>query len=107
MAALEETLTRLSSKPGVVATIVLDRVTGSVLQRSNATSSRSPFTETLPSQSSKDVLESPSTLHSDVDEFSTMVWKFMKAAGGLVRDLDSEVCYIQIRIISKAKLTLE
>jgi dynein light chain roadblock-type len=98
-------MNRLSKKPGVVATIVLDKMTGSVLQRNSGIVSRSPFTESELSRDSKDENKSP--LNKDVDEFSTMVWKFMSVAGGLVHDLDSEVCYIEIRMCSKAKLTLE
>ena len=57
---------------------------------------RSPAVEHLPSHTSKDVAQSPSSGPTEVDEFSTMVWKFMNAAGHLVNDLDSEVGQLEI-----------
>ncbi|CAI4211127.1 unnamed protein product [Parascedosporium putredinis] len=54
--ALDETLGRLSKKPGVKATIVLDRATGSVLKTSGQVSSLRRSRPTQPAQA----LASPS-----------------------------------------------
>jgi hypothetical protein len=58
---------------------------------------KSRFTEPMPSLTSKDAMESHPTSNppsnADADEFSTMVWRFVVAADGLVHNFDSEVCW--------------
>ena len=72
---------------------MLDRSTGSVLQRSGTV--RSSFIDNTHSRDSKDVLENTSPSHKEVDEFSTMVWNLVRATGGLISDFDSEVLLIE------------
>lgn len=84
---------------------MLDKSTGSVLQRSGTV--RSSFTDNTLSQDSKDGLENISPSHKDADEFSTMIWSFVKAAGGLVSNFDSEVLMIEVENHKKGKLTCE
>lgn len=93
---LQETLSRLSKKSGVVATVVLDRTTGAVLQRKNSKSGGSPFTANTLSLGSKDTSENVSSPSADVDQFSTMIWQFVNAAGGLVSGFDTEVGLIEV-----------
>jgi hypothetical protein len=69
-----ETLSRLSTKPGVIATLILERSNGNILQRTSIRGS------TLDASAS-----------SDVDKLPAMVWNFMNAADLLVHDLDCEV----------------
>jgi hypothetical protein len=91
-ALLTERLDHLSRKAGVVATIVLDRLTGNVLQKNSGSASKSPFTENQLSHTPKDETTSSTPSQKDADEFATMVWKFVSSAGVLVHDLDAEVC---------------
>lgn len=101
--ALEETLGRLSKKPGVKATIVLDRVSGSILKTSgqvalirkaNNTSMTSSGTQTVGSGSFSNNNETAvpgSSLDQGVEELAAMVWNFVSSAGDLVQELDTEV----------------
>ncbi|KAK4453566.1 hypothetical protein QBC34DRAFT_210291 [Podospora aff. communis PSN243] len=96
--ALEETLGRLSKKPGVKATIVLDRATGAILKTGGQVSSirktkalnSTAATQTTGSFSSGDASAGPSTQEQNVQELAAMVWNFVGAAGGLVQELDTE-----------------
>jgi dynein light chain roadblock-type len=103
----EEPLSRLSTKAGVIATIVLERSSGLVLQRKSISNAASLFTAQKPSIASKDADQDLSASPTEVDEFSTMVWKFMNAAGSLVNGLDSEVCLNETGRHLRAKLTSE
>jgi dynein light chain roadblock-type len=97
--ALEETLGRLSKKPGVKATIVLDRATGAVLKtggqvssiRKTKVTSSAGATQTTGPFSSSDAGVGPSSQEQNVQELAAMVWNFVGAAGGLVQELDTEV----------------
>ncbi|KAM7208858.1 hypothetical protein V8F20_000736 [Naviculisporaceae sp. PSN 640] len=100
--ALEETLGRLSKKPGVKATIVLDRVSGSILKTSgqvalirktNNTSMTSSGTQTVGSgsfSSNNETAVPGSSLDQGVEELAAMVWNFVSNAGDLVQELDTE-----------------
>ncbi|KAJ9155476.1 hypothetical protein NKR23_g1693 [Pleurostoma richardsiae] len=95
---LEETLGRLSKKPGVKATIALDRTSGAILKTAGQISSiRTSKTQS----SSLSTTQSTGTFASDLagpqasetqgaEELAAMVWAFVSAAGGLVQDLDTE-----------------
>ncbi|KAK0633314.1 hypothetical protein B0T14DRAFT_560915 [Immersiella caudata] len=96
--ALEETLGRLSKKPGVKATIVLDRATGAILKtggqvssiRKTKAASFAVATQTTGSFPSSDAGAGPSSQEQNVQELAAMVWNFVGAAGGLVQELDTE-----------------
>ena len=62
-----------------------------MLQKNDTSNAALLVTAPKPSHVSKDVVQDLTASQNDGDEFSTMVWKFMNAAGNLVNDLDSEV----------------
>ncbi|POS77713.1 hypothetical protein DHEL01_v203898 [Diaporthe helianthi] len=111
--ALEETLSRLSKKPGVKATIALDRASGTILktaghisslrtsssqQQQDSQSSTAPATANSLSASTTDVPASSGSAAAAVtasetqgaEELASMVWAFVNSAGGLVHGLDTE-----------------
>ncbi|KAK0655998.1 hypothetical protein B0T16DRAFT_424666 [Cercophora newfieldiana] len=99
--ALEETLGRLSKKPGVKATIVLDRASGAILKTSgqvsavrkiNSTSSSLPTqtTGSFSSDAATNTTAGPSTQEQGFQELAAIVWNFIGTAGGLVQQLDTE-----------------
>ncbi|KAI9163284.1 Dynein light chain roadblock-type 1 [Paramyrothecium foliicola] len=90
---LEEKLGRLAKKPGVKASIVLDRVSGAVLKTSGQISAlrttKSQTTSTAASFSN----DAPTPEQSEtqgIEEFAAMIWNFVKSSGGLVQELDDE-----------------
>lgn len=112
--ALEETLSRLSKKPGVKATIALDRASGTILktagqisslrtssqqQQSDSQSSTAAAAATTLSASTSDVPASSGSAVAagtgsetqGAEELASMVWAFVNTAGGLVHGLDTEV----------------
>ncbi|KAK0729811.1 hypothetical protein B0H67DRAFT_596124 [Lasiosphaeris hirsuta] len=98
--ALEETLGRLSKKPGVKAAIVLDKATGAILKTSGQVSSirkARPLgsSPALPGQatgsfSSDAGANTSSGQDQGVEELAAMVWNFISTAGSLVQELDIE-----------------
>ncbi|KAJ0123360.1 hypothetical protein J7T55_011825 [Diaporthe amygdali] len=110
--ALEETLSRLSKKPGVKATIALDRASGAILKTAGqisslrtsksqqqqqdsqstaaAASSLSASTSDVPASSGSAVAAGTSSETQGAEELASMVWAFVNSAGGLVHGLDTE-----------------
>ncbi|KAI3396332.1 hypothetical protein diail_12298 [Diaporthe ilicicola] len=116
--ALEETLSRLSKKPGVKATIALDRASGAILKTAGQTSSLrtsntqqqqqdaqsstaaaaaaaaasslSASTSEMPASSGSAVAAGTSSETQGAEELASMVWAFVNTAGGLVHGLDTE-----------------
>ncbi|SCO86970.1 uncharacterized protein FRV6_11097 [Fusarium oxysporum] len=91
--ALEEKLGRLSKKPGVKASIVLDRTTGAILKTSGQIdalqTSKTRTTSTATSFSN----EGPALEESEtkgVEQFAAMVWNYVNSSGSLVQELDGE-----------------
>ncbi|KAF7553998.1 hypothetical protein G7Z17_g3253 [Cylindrodendrum hubeiense] len=91
---LEEKLGRLSKKPGVKASIVLDRATGAILKTSGdidalqTTKSRTTSTAT---SFSNDTTAAPEESESrGVEQFAAMVWNFVNNSGSFVQELDTE-----------------
>ncbi|KAK1474936.1 hypothetical protein CCUS01_17001 [Colletotrichum cuscutae] len=95
--ALDETLKRLSNKPGVKATVILDRVTGAILRTSGQLSSFNAATlqtsgggsfsgEGAAAQQQQNGEEQPQGL----EDFAAKVWNWVNASGTLVLDLDTE-----------------
>ncbi|KAK6224903.1 hypothetical protein QIS74_03230 [Colletotrichum tabaci] len=96
--ALDETLTRLSKKSGVKATVILDRVTGAILRTSGQLSSFNAATLATgqgsfsgegaagQQQQQQNGEEQPQGL----EEFAAKVWNWVNASGTLVLDLDTE-----------------
>lgn len=112
--ALEETLSRLSKKPGVKATIALDRASGTILKTAGhisslrtsssqqqqqdpqstaaaTASSLSASTTDIPASSGSAAAAGTGSETQGAEELASMVWAFVKSAGGLVHGLDTEV----------------
>jgi dynein light chain roadblock-type len=92
--ALEEKLGRLSKKPGVKASIVLDRATGAILKTSGQVdalqTSKTRTTSTATSFSNEaPALEESKT--KGVEQFAAIVWNYVNSSGSLVQELDGEV----------------
>ncbi|KAF5017979.1 hypothetical protein F66182_10048 [Fusarium sp. NRRL 66182] len=91
--ALEEKLGRLSKKPGVKASIVLDRATGTILKTSGQVdalqTSKTRITSTATSFSN----DTPALEESEtqgVEQFAAIVWNYVNSSGNLVQELDGE-----------------
>ncbi|KAF6830671.1 hypothetical protein CMUS01_07668 [Colletotrichum musicola] len=99
--ALDETLSRLSKKPGVKAVVILDRATGAILRTTgqlsfNATalpSSGSFSGEGAAAQQQQQQQqngESEGEQPQAFEDFAAKVWNWVNASGTLVLDLDVE-----------------
>ncbi|KAL2689620.1 hypothetical protein Neosp_003678 [[Neocosmospora] mangrovei] len=92
--ALEEKLGRLSKKPGVKASIVLDRATGAILKTSGqvdalqTSKTRTTSTATAFSNDAPALEESET---QGVEQFAAVVWNYVNSSGSLVQELDGEV----------------
>lgn len=103
--ALEETLARLSKKPGVKATIALDRSSGAILKTAGQISllhtaksqtQQQQQQQTQPDDPNAAATTSASSTDNETqgaEELAGMVWAFVNAAGGLVEGLDAEVSW--------------
>ncbi len=91
---MDEKLSRLSKKPGVKASIVIDRASGSILKTSGdvsvlgTTQSRSASTAASFSNEPAAAEESTS---KGIDDFAAMIWKFAKNSGEMVEEMDKDV----------------
>ncbi|ROW10285.1 hypothetical protein VMCG_01909 [Cytospora schulzeri] len=111
--ALEETLNRLSKKPGVKATIALDRASGAILKTAGQISllrtsksqqppqdvqlstaavagSFSATTGDVPASSGSAAAAGTGSETQGAEELAAMVWAFVNTAGSLVEGLDTE-----------------
>jgi dynein light chain roadblock-type len=89
-------MARLSSKDGVRAALVLDSGLGSIIHVMGSFSSFHATTAamTSPDTSTAGTADNDISGNSEnIGELAAMVWGFVKAAGGLVQGLDSEVIY--------------
>lgn len=89
---------RLSKKAGVQATIVLDRTSGAILKTSGQISwIRSTKANGASSQAqsqaafSTEANTSQPSEQQGAEELAALVWAFVKTAGTLVDEIDSEV----------------
>ncbi|KAK8917326.1 hypothetical protein MANI_016827 [Metarhizium anisopliae] len=92
--ALEEKLERLSKKPGVRASIVLDRTSGAILKTSGELSALRTAKARDAATSASFSNEAPAAEASEsqgVEDFAAMIWNFVKTSGNLVQEVDSEV----------------
>ncbi|KAK7426766.1 hypothetical protein QQZ08_006802 [Neonectria magnoliae] len=90
---LEEKLGRLSKKPGVKASIVIDRATGAILKTSGEIDALQTTKSRTTSTASTFSNETPTPEEAEsrgVEQFATMVWNFVNNAGGFVQELDTE-----------------
>ncbi|EXV00615.1 Roadblock/LC7 domain protein [Metarhizium robertsii] len=91
--ALEEKLGRLSKKPGVRASIVLDRTSGAILKTSGELSALRTAKARDAATSASFSNEAPAAEASEsqgVEDFAAMIWNFVKTSGNLVQEVDSE-----------------
>lgn len=98
--ALEEKLGRLTRKPGVKASIVLDRATGSILKTSGDTAALRTSKSRNESTAASFSNEAPAAEESEskgLEEFARMVWNYVNTSGQLVQDLDTEVGPLPVR----------
>ncbi|KAF1916974.1 hypothetical protein BDU57DRAFT_539200 [Ampelomyces quisqualis] len=89
-------LTRLGQKPGVQSTLILSRETGAIVRTSgliSKTSAASPNSTLPPSNEASGESYTSSRTESGIhsaEDVASLVWSFLKAAGGLVDELDKE-----------------
>ncbi|EFQ26724.1 hypothetical protein CGRA01v4_09028 [Colletotrichum graminicola] len=93
--ALDETLTRLSKKPGVKATVILDRVTGAILRTSGQLSSFNAATlatgqGSFSGEGAAGQQQNGEEQPQGLEDFAAKVWNWVNASGTLVLDLDTE-----------------
>ncbi|KFY13734.1 hypothetical protein V492_03055 [Pseudogymnoascus sp. VKM F-4246] len=87
-----ESLDRLSKKTGVLATIVLDRTSGAILNTSGSLSSIRSATassQAAPVAVTDDASSAPKD-QNGVEELAGMVWNYMNATKDLVQGLDAQ-----------------
>ncbi|ELR10552.1 hypothetical protein VC83_00201 [Pseudogymnoascus destructans] len=87
-----ESLDRLSKKTGVLATIVLDRTSGAILNTSGTLSSirsTSGSSQSVPAAVPDDA-SSGLKDQNGVEELARMVWNYMNATKDLVQGLDEQ-----------------
>ncbi|KAG8415564.1 hypothetical protein J3458_009403 [Metarhizium acridum] len=91
--ALEEKLGRLSKKPGVRASIVLDRTSGAILKTSGELSALRTAKARDAATSASFSNEAPAAEASEsqgVEDFAAMIWNFVRTSGNLVQEVDAE-----------------
>lgn len=88
-----ESLDRLSKKNGVLATIVLDRSSGAILNTSGSLSSirSSAGPSSSVSATASEDSSSEQKDQNGMQEMAMMVWNYMKATKELVQGLDVHV----------------
>lgn len=103
---MEETLSRVTKKAGVKATIVLDRATGTVLKTSGQVSSirvskpLNPAAAAPAPSAGSFAADSDVALSNEsqgVDDLAALVWNFVSSAGAFVQDIDSEARCVSVR----------
>ncbi|CAG9940826.1 unnamed protein product [Clonostachys rosea f. rosea IK726] len=91
--ALEEKLDRLSRKPGVKASIVLDRATGSIIKTSgdlSALQNAKSRTESATASFSSEANAAEESQSRGLEEFAALIWNYVNSSGQLVQELDGE-----------------
>jgi dynein light chain roadblock-type len=103
---LLESLGRLSKKPGVLATIALDRTSGAILKTTGSISPSRTSTVTATSlvvnatsNTSDDVTGSFEDV-GGIGQMASMVWSFVRSSAGLVQGLDAEVTFISCELMN-------
>ena len=120
---MSDTLKRLSAKPGVVATLAIDRLTGSLLKSSGWNGSlpfltfRTSDTETFSSQAasaaSAGTLSGTNSLPNNaeaqseqgMERLAAMIVNFVNSTGTLIQGLDADVSFQSLR--EGTKLTVD
>ena len=97
--ALEEKLGRLSKKPGVKASLVLDRLNGAILKISGDTAALRTAKARDAATAASFSNEAPVAEESEskgVEDFAAMIWNFVTTSGHLVQEVDTDVLLTQI-----------
>ena len=92
--ALEEKLGRLSRKPGVKASLVLDRATGSILKTSGeiaALRTSKARNEATAASFSNEVPAAEESESKGLEDFAALIWNYVNSSEHLTQELDSEV----------------
>ncbi|KAL6820345.1 hypothetical protein J3E69DRAFT_56292 [Trichoderma sp. SZMC 28015] len=92
--ALEEKLGRLARKPGIKASLVLDRATGAILKTSGQIDALQTAKSRNASTAASFSNDAPAAEEGEaqgVEEFAEMIWNFVNSSGQLVGDIDTEV----------------
>lgn len=104
--ALDEKLARLTKKPGVKASIVIDRSSGAILKTSGDISvlvtvkSKSENAAASLSNEGNAADERP---FKGLEDFGQMIWNFANSSGQLVDNIDSEVCITAYVLLVRAQ----
>ncbi|KAK1841600.1 hypothetical protein CCHR01_15770 [Colletotrichum chrysophilum] len=95
--ALDETLSRLSKKPGVKAVVILDRATGAILRttgqlsfNASALPSGGSFSGEGAAAQQQQNGEGEGDQPQGLEDFAAKVWNWVNASGTLVLNLDTE-----------------
>ncbi|GAB0143151.1 hypothetical protein EsHS_00003678 [Epichloe bromicola] len=109
--ALEEKLGRLSKKPGVRASIILDRASGAILKTSGELSALRTAKSRDAATAASFSNEAPAAEASEsqgVEDFAAMIWNYVNASGQLdeLRLLRLRTKKQEIVIVPDAKYVL-
>ncbi|KYK59929.1 Dynein light chain-related protein [Drechmeria coniospora] len=91
--SLEEKLGRLSKKPGVRASIVLDRASGAILKISGDVSALRTAKSRDAATAASFSNEAPAAEESEsqgVEDFAAMIWAFVNSSALLVQEVDGD-----------------
>ena len=95
--ALEEKLGRLAKKPGVRASIILDRISGAVLKTNGDLSALCTAKARDAATAASFSNEAPIAEASEskgVQDFSALIWTYVNMSGHLVQEADKEVIIV-------------
>lgn len=91
--ALNEKLGRLSRKPGVKASLVLDRTTGSILKTSGQLAALRTSKARNEATAASFSNEAPAAEESEskgLEDFAALIWNYVNASEHLVQEVDGE-----------------
>ncbi|ODA78723.1 hypothetical protein RJ55_06105 [Drechmeria coniospora] len=91
--SLEEKLGRLSKKPGVRASIVLDRASGAILKISGDVSALRTAKSRDAATAASFSNEAPAAEESEsqgAEDFAAMIWAFVNSSALLVQEVDGD-----------------
>ncbi|KAI9904110.1 hypothetical protein N3K66_000639 [Trichothecium roseum] len=91
--ALEEKLNRLARKPGVKASVVIDRSSGSILKTSGDLSALRTSKSRNESTAASFSNEAPAAEESEskgLEDFAALVWNYVNMSGQLVQDMEAD-----------------
>ena len=100
--ALEEKLGRLAKKPGVKASIVLDRSSGAILKTSgdvSALGTAKSRSATTAASFSNEVPITDEDESQGIQAFAAAIWKYVKSSDHVLEELDAEVGHDQCEVV--------